>query len=67
MPGEQTLGDLVEIDDCTVLHDDQPWSHPAPVNPEPVAGMPHGLALHGLALLPAAAAMAGWKLRGRDA
>jgi hypothetical protein len=62
MPGEHTLGDLVEIDDCTVLHDDQPWSHPAPVNPEPVAGMPHGLAL-----LPAAAAMASWKLRGRDA
>jgi hypothetical protein len=42
-------------------HDDQPWSRPAPTNPEPVAGMPHGLAL-----LPAAAAMAGWKLRRRD-
>jgi hypothetical protein len=41
--------------------DDQPWSRPAPTNPEPVAGMPHGLAL-----LPAAAAMVGWKLRGRD-
>jgi glyoxylase-like metal-dependent hydrolase (beta-lactamase superfamily II) len=41
--------------------DDQPWSRPAPTDPEPVAGMPHGLAL-----LPAAAAMVGWKLRGRD-
>ena len=58
MPGEQTLGDLVEIDDRTVLHDDRPWSHREPVNPEPVAGMPHGLAL-----LPAAAAMTGGKLR----
>jgi hypothetical protein len=62
MPGEHTLGDLVEIDDCTVLHDDQPWSRLTLTNPEPLAGMPHGLAL-----LPAAAAMAGWKLRGRDA
>jgi len=62
MPGEHTLGDLVEIDDRTVLHDDQPWSRPASTNPEPVDGMPHGLAL-----LPAAAAMDGWKLRGRNA
>ena len=58
MPGEHTLGDLV---DRTVLHDDQPCSRPAPTTPEPVAGVPHGLAL-----LPAAAAMVGWKLRGRD-
>lgn len=41
--------------------DDAPWSRPALENPEPVAGMPHGLAV-----LPAALAMAGWKLRGRD-
>lgn len=42
-------------------HDDQPWTRPAKADPEPVAGMPHGPAL-----LPAAAAMVGWKLRGRD-
>ncbi|MEJ2865464.1 MBL fold metallo-hydrolase [Actinomycetospora flava] len=40
---------------------DRAWSRPEQENPAPVAGMPHGLAL-----LPAAAAMAGWKLRGRD-
>lgn len=42
-------------------HGDRPWFRPAREDPAPVAGMPHGLAL-----LPAAAAMAGWKLRGRD-
>lgn len=42
-------------------HDDRPWSRPAREDPAPVAGMPHGIAL-----LPAAAAMVGWKLRGRD-
>lgn len=41
--------------------DDRPWSRPAREDPAPVAGMPHGVAL-----LPAAAAMVGWKLRGRD-
>ncbi|GAA4805031.1 hypothetical protein GCM10023200_48020 [Actinomycetospora chlora] len=41
--------------------DARPWAAPARTDPEPVAGMPHGLAL-----LPAAAAMVGWKLRGRD-
>jgi hypothetical protein len=48
MPGEHTL------DDRTVLHDDQPWLPPAPADPEPVAGTPHGLAL-----LLATAAMVG--------
>ncbi|MHC1560152.1 MBL fold metallo-hydrolase [Actinomycetospora sp. C-140] len=40
---------------------DEPWSRPSLADPEPVSGMPHGVAL-----LPAAAAMVGWKLRGRD-
>ena len=42
-------------------HDDAAWSRPALVDPEPVAGMPHGLAV-----LPAAAAMLRWKLHGND-
>lgn len=41
--------------------DDAPWSRPELNDPAPVEGLPHGLAL-----LPAAAAMAGWKLRGLD-
>ncbi|MEJ2885595.1 MBL fold metallo-hydrolase [Actinomycetospora aeridis] len=42
-------------------HEGRPWSRPGRTDPAPVAGMPHGIAL-----LPAAAAMVGWKLRGRD-
>ena len=37
------------------------WSRPATVNPAPVAGMPKGVAL-----VPAALAMVGWKLRRLD-
>ena len=42
-------------------HEDAAWSRPALVDPEPVSGMPHGLAV-----LPAAAAMLRWKLHGND-
>ena len=38
-----------------------PWSRPSLVDPTPVSGMPRGLAL-----VPAAVAMLGWKLRKRD-
>ncbi|MDD7967667.1 hypothetical protein [Actinomycetospora lemnae] len=41
--------------------DARPWSRPAPEDPAPVGGLPRGIAL-----LAAVAAMAGWKLRGRD-
>ena len=40
---------------------DAPWSRPELVEPAPVAGVPHGLAL-----VPAVLAVAGWKLRKRD-
>ncbi len=42
-------------------HEDTTWSRPALVNPEPVQGMPHGLAV-----IPAAAAMLRWKLHHND-
>jgi len=42
-------------------HEDATWSRPALVDPEPVSGMPHGLAV-----LAAAAAMLRWKLHGND-
>jgi hypothetical protein len=38
-----------------------PWGRPALAEPVPPSGTPHGLAL-----IPAAAAMLRWKLRGRD-
>jgi len=40
---------------------DAPWSRPALVNPAPVPGMPHGLAL-----VPAVVSMLRWKLQRRD-
>jgi glyoxylase-like metal-dependent hydrolase (beta-lactamase superfamily II) len=42
-------------------HADSTWSRPALEDPAPVAGVPHGLAV-----LPAAAAMLRWKLRHDD-
>ena len=40
---------------------DAVWARPAPDNPEAVPGMPRGLKM-----IPAAAAMVAWKIRGRD-
>ena len=57
MMGVNKLGELGLQPDGK--HEDAAWSRPALVDPQPVSGMPHGLAV-----LPAAVLR--WKLHGND-
>jgi hypothetical protein len=60
--GMMALNQLAEIGlQAQDGHADGSWTRPALVDPAPVAGMPHGLAL-----VPAAVAMLRWKLQKRD-